>query len=185
MTHVASTLATPSLPRERHLGDARGRLTCGRLPRRPSAIMSPRARAGAGFLALLLLAVSSAFAQSYGELDTSFKIALKVRTAQPTGLEASIVSTTTYPCAGYTIRGSSWSSRDTLILAVHGMGRPSPCVSLPSEATGTLYLGEIRYPTTILKVTYRGQTDIHRLTIAQGRVTATPIRSRFTRVSGR
>jgi len=183
VTHVAPNLATPSLPdvqpRERHLGDAHGST--------PAAGFSAAARRRyrASILLFMMLAALSTFAQSYGELDTGFKIALKIRTAQPAGLEASVVSTTTYPCAGYTIRGSSWSSRDTLILAVHGMGRPSPCVSLPSEATGTLYLGEIRYPTTILRVTYRGQSDLHRLTIAQGRVTATPIRSRFTRVSGR
>jgi hypothetical protein len=183
VTHVATLLAARQHPYVRHLGDAHSRP-----PGRPSAAASP-APAGAwrraGLIALLICAASSAFAQSYGELDTSFKIALKVRTAQPAGLEASIVSTTTYPCAGYSIRGSSWSSRDTIILAVHGMGRPSPCVSLPSEATGTLYLGEIHYPTTILRITYRGQTDLHRLTFAQGRVTTAPIRSRFTRVSGR
>ena len=180
---MAPTMATLSLPdeqpRERHLGDAHGRTLAVGFP------AAARGRRRAGILFSLMFATSSTFAQSYGELDTSFKIALKIRTAQPAGLEASIVSTTTYPCAGYTIRGSSWSSRDTIILAVHGMGRPSPCVSLPSEATGTLYLGEIRYPTTILRVMYRGQSDLHRLTIAQGRVTATPIRSRFTRVSGR
>ena len=175
-----ATLSLPDeQPRERHLGDAHGRILPVGFP------AAARGRRRAGVLFFLMFATSSTFAQSYGELDTSFKIALKIRTAQPAGLEASIVSTTTYPCAGYTIRGSSWSSRDTIILAVHGMGRPSPCVSLPSEATGTLYLGEIRYPTTILRVMYRGQSDLHRLTIAQGRVTAAPIRSRFTRVSGR
>jgi hypothetical protein len=150
-----------------------------------SRIARPGRWTGAGVLALLILTASPAFAQSYGELDTGFKVALKVRTAQPPGLEASVVSTTTYPCAGYTIRGSAWSSRDTIVMAIHGMGRPSPCVSLASEATGTLFLGEPRYPTTILRITYRGVTDLHMLSIAKGRVTAAPIRSRFTRVSGK
>jgi hypothetical protein len=148
------------------------------------SLLAPAGRL-AGALAFFLLTASPALAQSYGELDTGFKLALKVRTAQPAGLEASIVSTTTYPCAGYTIRGSAWSSRDTIILAIHGMGRPSPCVPLASEATGTLYLGEPRYPATILRITYRGQTDLHMLSIVKGRVSAAPIRSRFTRVSGR
>jgi hypothetical protein len=136
------------------------------------------------FMLLVFVAASPAAAQSSGELDTGFKIALKLRTTQPSGLEASLVSTATYPCTGYTIRGSSWSSGDTVVLAIRGMARPSPCVPLASEATGTLYLGEPRYHNLILRVSYRGQADLHRLSIAQGRVTAAPIRSRFTRVSG-
>jgi hypothetical protein len=132
-----------------------------------------------------MIAAPCAHPQSYGERDTGFKIALKVRTAQPAGLEASVVSTTVYPCAGYTIRASVHSSRDTIVLAIHGMGAPAPCVPLPSEATGTVYLGEVRYPTTFLRVTYRGEADLHRLSSVGGRVTTAPIRSRFTRVTGR
>lgn len=147
-----------------------------------------RQRTTIGLAALgifLIAACSRSPGQSYGELDTGFKVALKVRTAQPAGLEASILSTTTYPCAGYTIRGSSWRSRDTIVLAIHGMGRPSPCVPLASEATGTLYLGDVPDGPKILRITYRGEADLHRVSVLHGRVTTSPIRSRFTRVSGR
>jgi len=137
-----------------------------------------------GVLVFTFAAHDLAPAQSYGDRDTGFKVALKRRTAQPAGLEASIVSTTTYPCAGYTIRGSAWSSKDTIVLAIHGLLRPAPCVPLASEAAGTVYLGDLRYPVSVLRITYRGETDLHRISAAGGRVTSTPIRSRFTRVSG-
>jgi hypothetical protein len=132
----------------------------------------------------LVLATADSRAQSYGERDTGFKIILKHRSVQPVGLEASIVSTATYPCAGCGIRGSAWASGDTIVLVIHGMVRPSPCVSLPSEAAGTVYLGELPRPTSVLRITYRGDTDLHRISRSGGRVTISPIRSRFTRLSG-
>lgn len=134
--------------------------------------------------ALLLLAALSVHAgtpaQSYGSLDTSFEFSLSERQHPPHGVELELGSTTAYPCAGYRIISSVRWSRDTLTIAVLGLRRPSPCVSLASVASGSLCLGDLRDTTVVLRFSYRGHEDLYRISFADQGLRIRPLHARFT-----
>jgi hypothetical protein len=113
-------------------------------------------------------------------LDTKFEIVLTRRTEFPPGLEAQVVTTERYPCAGYTIRTAVSWRLDTLTIHVGGFVRPSPCLADMSRATGTAYLGDIGEGTYVLGIRYRGHQDLHRLSIEDDAKTIEPIENSFT-----
>lgn len=146
----------------------------------------PPARRLTGILAALCLLVAARSpAQHQGERDTGFQLSLSQRYERPVGLEASIRTTATYPCEGYQLQMSTELGDDTISVTILGMRRPSPCVPLPAEATGRVYLGTPRSPSPVLRITYRGETDLHVLSISNGKVSARPLRNRFTTVRGK
>ena len=121
-----------------------------------------------------------AFAQDYGRRDTDFKITIQTRKDFPPGYDANLESTATYPCTGYDIRtGISWN-HDTLTIDIGGFRTPSPCVALPAIATGSVYLGDIGSGTYVFRVRYRGDEDLHRVTIKKGGIKVRSIRNAFT-----
>jgi hypothetical protein len=122
-------------------------------------------------------------AQSLGERDTGFKIVLSQRTEKPRGLQASITTTSVYPCEGYTVRSRVRWERDTVSITVLGLLRPSPCVKLASEATSTAYLGDLRGGSYIIRLYYRGDVDLHKVMITKGKISVVPLRNAFTEFS--
>ena len=119
------------------------------------------------FLPLIMVMVASANPppQDYGRLDTGFEISIRHRAEFPPGFEATIVTSGTYPCAGYSIRSAVSWRLDTLTVHIGGFVRPSPCFSSMSRATGTTYLGNIGEGTYILCISYRGHRDLYRISI--------------------
>jgi hypothetical protein len=123
-------------------------------------------------------------AQDYGRRDTDFEIEVERRTEFPPGYDAHLNSTTIYPCTGYDIRaGFSWM-RDTLTIDIGGFRRPSPCIALPASATGSLYVGDIGFGSYVLRIRYRGDEDLHRMTVTDKGVRFRSIRDDFTRLRG-
>jgi len=127
---------------------------------------------------------SHLFSQSYGERDTDFRVSLSHRSEPPAGLEATIVTTNIYPCEGYTIRSGVTWEKDTISLHLFGFVRPSPCIQSGSEATGTAFVGTIRDSTFFFRITYRGESDLHKVVVRKTRLSVTPIRSAFTELRG-
>lgn len=139
-----------------------------------------------GYLLGLLLVASMVCpdrsnGQDYGRRDTDFMITLITRTGFPSGFDALLETKKQYPCTGYRIlAGVSWNS-DTLTIAIGGLVRPSPCVPMPAEATGSLYLGDIGSGSYILRIRYRSETETHRLHIQHRDVRVESGPSSFTR----
>ena len=131
----------------------------------------------------LCVAAPDLMAQSFGERDTGFKIALSYRTEPPAGIQAEIVTTSTYPCEGYTIRSQVTWDRDTVNINIVNFIRPSPCLQLGGEAQGTAFLGNLRDATYVIRVYYRGDSDLHRVTFWRRRITTSPIRNDFTQLA--
>ncbi|MDH4070596.1 MAG: hypothetical protein OEV30_09235 [Ignavibacteria bacterium] len=136
-----------------------------------------------GFLLVTVLVCSeNCSGQDYGRRDTDFTVTLTGRTEFPPGIDAFIRTTEQYPCTGYRIRaGVSWES-DTLTIAIGGFVRPSPCVPLSAEATGSLYLGDIGSGSYILRIRYRSDTELHRLLINEKDVRVESGPNSFTRL---
>jgi len=125
---------------------------------------------------------SDSSSQDFGRLDTGFEIFVTKRAEFPPGFEAELVTTETYPCIGYVIRsGVSWRI-DTLTIHIGGFVRPSPCVSSMSLATGTTYLGNIGEGMYIFRINYRGQRDLHRVSITSNGVIVEAIENSFTNI---
>ena len=133
-------------------------------------------------LVLACTGTAIAAAQHSGGRDTGFDIVLSFHTDLPSGLHAILTSTSTYPCTGYVIRAGVTREADTVSISIYGMLRPSPCISLPAEASGTVFLGNPRQTHWILRIRYREEEDLHRLLIGTTQITVAPIRSNFTRV---
>ena len=133
--------------------------------------------------AAVLLPCGDAVSQSYGGRDTDFRITLGYR-SDPAGVEANIITTSSYPCEGYTIRSQVTWYRDTVNLRIVNFVRPSPCMQSMSEAQGTAFLGNLRDTTYVVRVYYREDVDLHRVKFSGGRILVRPIRNDFTRLSG-
>jgi hypothetical protein len=133
-------------------------------------------------LGLLVLATPALKAQDYGRRDTDFKVEIERQKEFPPGYTADMQSTTIYPCTGYDIRaGCSWM-RDTLTVDIGGFRRPSPCVALPAAATGSIYLGDIGPGSYVLRIRYRADEDLHRMTVTEKGIRFRIIRSNFTTI---
>ncbi len=136
-------------------------------------------------IAIVFIAVAAkppdASGQSLGELDTGYKIQL-LWTEEPHGLGASIMSTTLYPCVGYTIRSSVERSHDTLQIYIAGLLSPTPCLQDMNEATGTCYLGNIEGGSYFVAISYRGRRDLYRLRIEDRELIVHPVQTTFTTV---
>jgi len=140
-----------------------------------------RATLIAGTLALgVVLLPVPAPGQTYGRLDTSFDLTLRKRRTPPYGTELEIQSTTVYPCAGYRILSSVVWSHDTLSITVLGLRRPTPCVPLASEATGSVYLGDLGDTTVVFRFLYRGNEDRYRIAFFGPSINITPVARGFT-----
>jgi len=125
----------------------------------------------------------SSFAQSYGERDTGFLVTLQEVSDPEPGILVKLVSTTGYPCEGYTILSTVRYDEDTVTVEVHGMLQPTPCFQTDSEATGTTLFGNPAHPRFVFRLTYRGDTDLYRITLLKRTITAEPIRVAFTKLT--
>jgi hypothetical protein len=72
-------------------------------------------------------------------------------------------------------------TKDTATVMITGLRAPAPCAGGGAEASGTVFLGALP-DTTILRIDYRGDADLYRLTTAGKRIIVSPLRSAFTRV---
>ena len=134
-------------------------------------------------LVQLVFVPTIAETQSLGERDTGFKIILSQRAEKPKGLQAFITSTNTYPCEGYTIRSQVRWERDTVSIRILGLLRPSPCIQSASEATGSAYLGTLADGLHVIRIYYRGDVDLHKVTISKSQISVAPLRNQFTEFS--
>jgi hypothetical protein len=163
--------------------------------RRPASdVQGAHARPRAGVLrpraALIWLVIVfacpplAAFAQSPGERDTGFLLTLQRNPDPPPGLVLSLVTTSSYPCEGYTIRSRVWSHLDTMFVDVLGLGRPTPCFQTSSEATGNAFLGNLQAASFVLRISYRGDADLYRIILPKnGPMSGVRIRATFTRLA--
>jgi hypothetical protein len=135
------------------------------------------------FFVLLIMCTESGLPQSYGDLDTGFRIQIRQSTVAK-GHEVTLTTTSTYPCEGYVLRSFLTREQDTLSIHVTGMLRPSPCIQSSSEATGTLLIGQVKPDTSFLRIQYRGETDLHRIINSKKGLRSRPIQSSFTRITG-
>lgn len=119
-------------------------------------------------------------AQSFGERDTDFRIVLERRTEKPSGFQANITTTSTYPCEGYSLRTRVRWDKDTISVHVLGLVRPSPCIQSSAEATGTAFIGELKEGISYVRIFYRGDVDLHRVVRSKSRLSAIPIQRTFT-----
>ena len=94
----------------------------------------------------LCVSASCAPAQSLGERDTDFDIALERSYEKPDGYLVHVTTTNTYPCAGYSINSIVRWDGDTVSVHFLGLLRPSPCVESSDEATGTVFVGDLAGP---------------------------------------
>jgi hypothetical protein len=135
-------------------------------------------------IAILVLPTSGlthyCIAQSSGERDTDFKVVLERRTEKPAGFQANIATTSTYPCEGYSLRIRLRWDKDTISLFLLGLVRPSPCVQSSAEATGTVFIGELKEGVSFVRILYRGDIDLHKVIRSKGRLRTIPIRRTFT-----
>ena len=124
-----------------------------------------------------------AFSQSFGNIDTKFVFKLLYFSeGNQLGLSADVSTTTTYPCAGFGIKLSQSRKQDTITVAIGGLIRPNPCFQTDSEATGKLFIGPLQAGNYILKIYYRGTSDIYILTINQFNFSLKPIQNEFTEI---
>lgn len=135
------------------------------------------------FLTLCFLFPVVAGGQHFGDRETDFVIRLSP-VALPHGITATIVTTNLYPCAGYRLRSYSTWEVDTITIHINGMVRPVPCVQVGEVATGSTFLGDLRDSVYYLRVEYRGETDLHRMTVGHGHARARELGARFTSVRG-
>ena len=131
---------------------------------------------------LFLLPVISA-GQHFGDRETDFVITLSP-VSTPHGIAATIVTTNLYPCAGYRLRTYVTREMDTITVNLNGMVRPVPCIQGGEAATGNVFLGDLADGVLLLRITYRGETDLHRISIRKNHAKAIDPRARFTRIRG-
>jgi len=125
---------------------------------------------------------SPAGSQDYGKRDTDFVMTVTRNPGLPRGFLAALKTTKVYPCTGYDIRlGLSWST-DTLTLNIGGLRRPSPCVQLSAEATGSIFLGDIGDGRYVLRIRYRSDEELHHFRVTNGKVFVTSEPKSFTRI---
>ncbi len=133
---------------------------------------------------LLLLNPFHVIAQSLGERDTGFKIVLERRTEKPMGYQAHITTTSTYPCEGYSLKTRVRWYNDTVNVYVLGLLRPSPCIQSSAEASGSVFMGELKEGTSFIRIEYRGDVDLHKVIRSKSRVATRSIRATFTELKG-
>ncbi|MBI4534863.1 MAG: hypothetical protein HY708_01205 [Ignavibacteriae bacterium] len=120
-------------------------------------------------------------AQSYGDLDTGFKMELAV---VDSSIVVEITTTATYPCEGYRIKATAVRNRDTVTIRMFGLVRPTPCFQTASEATGRVAFSSLNPGSYILQVNYRNVNDFYKLTLSERKNLVLPIHSTFTRLNG-
>jgi hypothetical protein len=143
-----------------------------------------------GRIALFMLFVMAAsfstpqaLSQSFGNIDTKFIFKLLYFSeGNQLGLAAHVSTTATYPCAGFGIKLTQLRMQDTITVIIGGLIRPNPCFQTESEATGKLFIGPLRSGDYILKIYYRGTSDLYRLTINQFTFSLKSIHIQFTEI---
>lgn len=137
-------------------------------------------------LSLMLLMVAGSFfpplhSQSFGDIDTKFVFnVMHFSENNNLGLAADVSTTETYPCAGFRITLSQSRVQDTITVSIGGLVRPNPCFQTQSEATGKLFIGPLQQGQYVLRVYYRGQSDLYKLTLGATQFTLQPIQNEFT-----
>jgi len=132
---------------------------------------------------LFWICTSTCPAQSLGERDTDFEIGLAQSTEKPAGMVAHVTTSKTYPCEGYTLRTQTRWNRDTVSVYILGLLRPSPCYQTSSEATGSVFLGDMKGSVWFLRIRYRGDVDLYKMVHIRKRLSAIAIYSTFTTVN--
>ena len=74
--------------------------------------------------------------------------------------------------------------QDTITVIIGGLIRPNPCFQAESEATGKLFIGPLQSGDYILKIYYRGASDLYALAMSEYTFTVKPIQTEFTEVRG-
>lgn len=145
-----------------------------------------RMRLLAALLPAFLLAAQGgkARAQGEGEADTGFELSLLQRTEAPPGTDLFIRTTAVYPCAGYRVLASPTRKGDTIAVDIGGLQRPAPCIASADVAEGSVFLGSFGGGTYILRLRYRGRTDLHRIVFTTTRVRTSPLHATFTTLKG-
>ncbi|MDH3251744.1 MAG: hypothetical protein OEM41_03070 [Ignavibacteria bacterium] len=143
----------------------------------------PAPHAPQWFFTFLLLLPLITGRQHLGDRETDFVVRLS-SVPSPRGINATIVTTNLYPCAGYRLRSFATREVDTITIHINGMVRPVPCVQVGEVATGNAFLGVLTDSVYYLRVRYRGETDLHRMSVTRRHVAITPLTTRFTRIRG-
>ena len=140
----------------------------------------------AALLPAILLAArpGTARAQGEGESDTGFELSLLRRTEAPPGTDLFIRTTAIYPCAGYRVLASLTRRGDTIAVDIRGLQRPSPCFASADAAEGSVFIGSFGGGSYLLRLRYRGRTDLHRIAFTTTRVRTSPLHATFTTLKG-
>jgi hypothetical protein len=129
----------------------------------------------------MLACASPLAAQSDGALDTKFVFRLLLFSeGDRLGLSADVTSTSTYPCAGFGIKVQQLTHADTITIHVGGMLRPNPCFQTSEVATGKFFIGPLSMGKYVLKIYYRGVSDVYSLNVERSRFALAPLRTEFT-----
>jgi hypothetical protein len=134
-------------------------------------------------LIVFFLIPAFAAGQHFGGRETDFIISLSAVSA-PEGIAATIVTTNLYPCAGYRLRAYTTREMDTITVHNNGMVRPVPCVQGGDAATGNTFLGDLADGVYFLRITYRGESDVHRISIRGNHAKIGGSDARLSRVRG-
>jgi hypothetical protein len=133
---------------------------------------------------LISCAVCNVAAQTFGERDTEFEVVLSYHPEKPSGIQADIATTNTYPCEGYRLKNSVAWDKDTVVIHLLGMVRPTPCIQSSSEARGSAFLGKLVDGVHYVRISYRGVNDVYKLAILPKGMKVVPVRNTFTRLRG-
>ena len=120
-------------------------------------------------------------AEELPDIDTKFvfKLAHYVENGK-LGLAADVATTSLYPCAGFGIRFRQYQSGDTITVAIGGFIRPNPCFQTSSEAASKVFIGPVMQGQSVLRISYRGQSDLYALSLTARSFALKRIRSGFT-----
>lgn len=134
-------------------------------------------------LSVLLFTPLLTLSQSHDARDTNFIIALSHNDAEPGGIVAEITTTATYPCEGYRIQTRLTQNMDTLTVHIGGLIRPSPCFHTSGNAETKILLGNF-HSEILLRISYRGESDMYKITIDNNTFIILPMKKEFTEVRG-
>ncbi len=143
----------------------------------------PNRHSSGWLLIVFLLVPAIAAGQHLGGRETGFAVTLSP-VSPPHGIAATIVTTNLYPCAGYRLRAYTTLEMDTITVRINGMVRPVPCVQGGDAATGKVFLGDLAEGVYYLRIMYRGETDLHRVSITDNHAKVRTADARFSRVLG-
>mgnify|MGYP001591532933 CR=1 FL=1 len=138
-------------------------------------------------VSLLMFAMLAGFSlthsQSFGNLETRFVFKLlQFSEGDNLGLAADVSTTSTYPCAGFGIQFRQFRSADTITVYIGGLIRPNPCFQTNDNAASKMFIGPMRLGKYVLRIYYRGVSDLYSLNIGRNRFVIAPLHIEFTEI---